>query len=170
MPETAEEPSKRRALGSWKFILAIVLIIAYSAGAAYGIMGDASTRGLTVKVYNVSRSCTVGLSNTQKSLSYSLTGAIWSSSSLATSLSHLTFTLSADGSVIGTATGSDGSFGPGQSSTFNISFINPTLNPTILPRTSQLVLDLTATVASGLYTSIESTSDTVLQSFGSTLC
>jgi hypothetical protein len=170
MPETSEESSKRRSLGGWRLILAIVLIIAYAAGATYGVMSDTSARGLTVKMYTISRNCSTVPADSVKTLSYSIGGSIWSSSSLPTNLTHLSFTLSVDGSVIGTATGSDSSFGPGQSAAFNLPFTNPTLNPTTLPKSSQFVLDLTATVASGLYSSTESASDSNLQSFGTTGC
>jgi hypothetical protein len=170
MPETSEEPKKQRKLPGWKFILAIVLIIAYAAGATYGVMSDSSARGLTVKMFNISRNCPTVPSSSAKTLSYSVSGSIWSTSSLPTGLTHLSFTLSVDGSLIGTATGTDSSFGPGQSASFNLSFTNPTLNPTTLPIASQLVLDLTATVTSGIYSSVLSASDTTLQSFGSTGC
>lgn len=170
MPETPEEPSKRRRIGDWKLVVAIVLIVTYAAAATYGVMSDTSARGLTVKMYTVSRSCSASSSSSVQTLSYSIGGAIWSSSSLPTSLTHLSFTLSVDGSLIGTASGSDSSFGPGQSTTFSLSFANPTLNPTTLPKASQLVLDLTATVSSGLYSSTLSTSDSTAQWFGSTGC
>ena len=169
MPETTQEPSNKRRLG-WRSIVVIVLVIAYAAVATYSVMSDTSARGLTVKMYAISRNCSTSSPSSPKTLSYTVGGSIWSSSSLPTSLTHLTFTLSVDGSVVGTTTGSDSSFGPGQSTSFSLSFTNPILNPTTLPQTSRLVLDLTATVASGLYSSTLSTSDNTLQSFGTTGC
>lgn len=170
MADTSQESSKPRGIGGWKLILAIALIIAYTAGAAYGVMSDTSARGLTVKMYSISRSCSTASSSSPKTLTYSVGGAIWSSSSLPTSLTLLSFTLSVDGTVIGTTTGSASSFGAGQSTTFNLAFTNSGLNPTSLPKTSQFVLDLMGTVASGLYRSTQSASDTILQSFGTTAC
>jgi hypothetical protein len=170
MPEISKESRKQRKLGGWKLILAVVMILAYASAATYGVMSDSSARGLTVKMFSISRNCPTVPSSYAKTLSYSISGSIWSTSSLPTSLTHLSFTLSVDGSLIGTATGSDSSFGSGKSTSFSISFTNPTLNPTTLPETSLLVLDLTATVASGLYSSTLSASDTTLQSFGSTGC
>jgi hypothetical protein len=169
MADDAEKPRKRRSLGGWKFIVAIVLILGYSAAAAYGVMSDTSIRGLTVKMFNISRYCTTQ-SPSLKTLNYNVRGAIWSASSIQTSLSHLSFTLSVDGSVLGTSSQSDNSFGPGQSIAFNLTLTHPTLNPTMLPLSSRLVLTLGATVAAGLYSTTEATSDTALQTFASTGC
>ena len=172
MSDDTEKPRKRRSLGGWKFIVAIVLILAYSASAAYGIMSDTSIRGLTVKIFNVSRYC-VTQSNSLESLNYNVKGAIWSASSIQTSLSRMTFILSVDGLVIGTGSQDDASFGPGQSVAFNLTFTHPTLNPTtqtILPLSSRLVLTLSATVAAGLYSASEAASDNTLETFTSTGC
>jgi hypothetical protein len=166
--EKPAKPSKRRSLRGWKFMVAIVLILGYSAAAAYGVMSDMSIRGLTVKMFSVSRYCTTNQS--LKTLNYNLRGAIWSASSIQTSLSHLSFTLSVDSSLIGTSTQGDGSFGPGQSIPFNLTFTNPTLNPTMLPLSSMLVLSLSATVAAGLYSATETASDNTIQTFTSTWC
>src|SRR2546428_8723591 len=97
MADDAEKPRKRRSLGGWKFIVAIVLILGYSAGAAYGVMGDMSIRGLTVKMFSVSRYCQTNLSTSLKTLDFNVRGSIWSASSIQTSLSHMIFTLSVDG-------------------------------------------------------------------------
>ena len=169
MADTREKPRKRRFLGGWKFIVAVVLVLGYSAAAAYGVMSDTSVRGLTVRMFNVSRYCTAQ-SSSLRTLNYNVRGAIWSASSIQTSLSHVSFTLSVDGSVMGTATQSDTSFGPGQSVSFDLTFTNPTLNPTMLPLSSKLVLSLSATVAAGLYSATEAASDNILQTFTSTGC
>ena len=169
MADNAEKPRKRRSLGGWKFIVAIVLILGYSAGAAYGVMSDTSIRGLTVKMFNVSRYCPTQ-ANSLKTLDYNVRGAMWSASSIRTSLSHITFSLSVDGLLIGTATQGDTSFGPGQSVPFNLTLTHPTLNPTMLPLSSKLVLSLGATVAAGLYSATEATSDSTTQAFTSTGC
>ena len=168
MADTGEKPRKRRALGGWKFIVAVVLILAYSAAATYGVMSDTSIRGLTVKMFNVSRYCTT--SQSVKTLNYNLRGSIWSSSSIRTSLSHMSFMLSVDGSVIGTNSQGDSSFGPGQGVPFNLTFTHPTLNPTLLPLSSVLALSLSAMVAAGLYSSPEAASDITTQTFSSTGC
>jgi len=170
MSDDAEKPRKRRSVGGWKFVVAIVLILAYSASAAYGIMSDTSIRGLTVKMFNVSRYCTTDQPNALKTLNYNMRGSIWSSSSVKTSLSHLSFTMSVDGLVIGTDFPGDASFGPGQSAPFNLTFTHPTLNPTVLPLSSSLVLTLSATVAAGLYSATEAASDGSIQTFTSTGC
>jgi len=170
MADTGEKPRKRRALGGWKFILAIVLILAYTGAAAYGVMSDTSIRGLTVKMFNVSRYCTTDQANALKTLNYNVRGSIWSTSSLQTSLSHLSFTLSVDGLVIGTDFPGDASFGPGQGAPFNLTFTHPTLNPTVFPMSSRLVLTLSATLAAGLYSATEAASDSTIQTFSSTGC
>ncbi len=169
MADTGEKPRKRRPLGGWKFIVAIVLILAYSAAATYGVMSDTSVRGLTVKMFDVSRYCTTQ-SPSLRTLNYNVRGAMWSASSVHTSLSHITFSLSVDGLLIGTATQGDTSFGPGQSVPFNLTLTHPTLNPTMLPLSSKLVLSLGATVAAGLYSATEATSDSTTQAFTSTGC
>ncbi len=172
MSDDAERPRKRRSLGGWKFIVAIVLVLGYSVVAAYGVMSDTSIRGLTVKIFNVSRYC-VTQSNSLESLNYNVKGAIWSASSIQTSLSRMAFILSVDGLVIGTGSQDDASFGPGQSVAFNLTFTHPTLNPTtqtILPLSSRLVLTLSATVAAGLYSASEAASDNTLETFTSTGC
>src|SRR4029077_11302145 len=168
MSDDAEKPRKRLSLGGWKFIVAIVLILAYSVSATYGIMSDTSIRGLTIKMFNVSRYCTTNQS--VKTLNYMVRGSIWSASSLQTILRSQTFTLSVDGSVIGTDSQSDTSFGPGQSAPFNVTFTHPTLNPTILPMSSKLVLTLSATVAAGLYSSNVAASENSLHTYTSTGC
>jgi hypothetical protein len=170
MADSAEKPRKRLSLGGWKFVLAIILILAYTAGAAYGVMSDTSVRGLTAKMFDISRYCTTNPSTTLKTLNYNARGSIWSASSVQTSLSHLTFTLSIDGSIIGTNSQGDSSFGPGQSVPFNLVFTHPTLNPTTLPLSSKLVLTISATVAAGLYSATEASSDSTIQTFATTGC
>ena len=173
MADSAEKPAKsrrRRYLGGWKFVVALVLILGYTGAAAYGVMSDTSIRGLTVKMFNVSRYCTTIPSTLLKTLNYNVRGSIWSSSSIQTSLSHLSFTLSVDGSVIGTNSQADSSFGPGQGVSFNLIFSHPTLNPATLPLSSTLVLTLSATVAAGLYSTTEAASDSTTQTFTGTGC
>jgi hypothetical protein len=173
MSDDAEKPRKRRSLGGWKFIVAIILILGYSVAAAYAVMSDTSIRGLTVKMFNVSRYCTTDTSTSLKTLNFNVRGSIWSTSSLATIISHMSFSLSVDGSAIGTGSQSDTSFGPGQGAPFNLTFSHPTLNPTLktmLPLSSKLVLTLDATLAAGLYSATEAASDNTLQTFASTGC
>ena len=169
MADNAEKPRKRRSLGGWKIMVAIVLILGYSAAAAYGVMSDTSIRGLTAKTFDVSRYCTTQ-SSSLKTLSYTVRGVIWSASSIQTNLSHLTFTLSVDGSAIGTNSQGDSSFAPGQSVPFNLTFTDPTFNPTTLPLSSRLILTVSATVAAGLYSANEAASDNTLQTFSSSEC
>src|SRR5712691_10634196 len=128
-------------------------------------MSDTSIRGLTVKMFSVSRYCSTTQSTGLKTLNYNVRGSIWSTSSIQTSLSHMTSTLSVDGLVIGTGSQNDASFGPGQSIAFNLTFTHPTLNPTILPLSSTLVLTLSSTVAAGLYSATEVASDGTIQTF-----
>src|SRR5260370_35586377 len=96
MSDDAEKLRKRRSLGGWKFIVAIVLILAYSASAAYGIMSDTSIRALPVKMFSVSRYCTtnhqtgggLGILNSD-ALSYFVPGSIGTTSSLQAALVHM---------------------------------------------------------------------------------
>jgi hypothetical protein len=169
MADTAEKPRRRRSLGGWKFILAIVLILAYFAGATYAVMSDASARGLTVKMFNASRYCPSN-PGSPETLNYNVRGSVWSTSSIQTSLSHLSFTLFVDGSALGTSSQGDSSFGPGQSVPFNLTFTHPTLDPTGFVSSSKLVLTLSATVAAGLYSATEASSDSLIQTFTSPGC
>lgn len=169
MADSDEKPPRRGAIGGRKTIIAIVLTIAYLAAATYGVMSDTSVSGLTVKMYNVSRSCPS--SNAVTTLNYYIQGSIWSASSLATTINHASFTLSVDGAILGTTPGPSGSFSPGHSlPQYSANFTNPTLTPTKLPLSSQLVLTLTATVSAGLYTGMEVASDHAVWTFGTTSC
>ena len=82
----------------------------------------------------------------------------------------MAFTLSVDGSILGTNSQNDASFGPGQSVPFNLTFTHPTLNPTTLPTSSTLVLTLSATVSAGLYSATGAASDLIVQNFAGTGC
>jgi hypothetical protein len=168
MADSSETAHERRKLVGWKFLVAVLLVAVYSGAAAYAIMSDTSIRGLTVKMFNILRYCPPSSSVT--TLDYNIRGSIWSTTSLATSISHVSFTLSVDGLIIGTAAGSGGSFGPGQSVPFNVTFTHPTLLPTTLPKSSQLILTLGATVAAGLFSATETSSDSNVQTFGNTGC
>jgi hypothetical protein len=121
-------------------------------------------------MFNVSRYCTTNPSNSLKTLSYNIRGSIWSTTSIQTKLSQLSFTLTVDGSVVGTASQGDNSFGPGQGVPFNLTVTHITVGPSIPPATSNLILTLSTVVAAGLYSATETTSDSTTQNFPSAFC
>jgi len=169
MTDVDAKASKRDILKGRKFIVAIVLTITFLAVATYAIMSDTSVRGLTVKMYSVSRYC-ASTSGTGKTLNFNIQGKLWSASSLQTTVSHGVLTLSVDGSSVGTAPQADKSFSAGQSVPFNVNFTQQSLNPTNLPLQSRLVLTLSATVAAGLYSVSETSADDLVQNFGTSTC
>ena len=162
----SEEKGKLGVLRSPIAILVIVILIAFSASAAYAVMSDSSIHGLTVKSYGVSRSCI-----TSQLVAFSISSAqVWSTDSLQTSLTHVTFNLSVDGANIGSSVGGDSSFGPGQSVTYSLKFQSAIVDPHSLPATSHLILSITALVSAGLYSSYVTSSDLQTENFGPQSC
>lgn len=129
-------------------------------------MSDNSIHGLTVKTYSVSRSCT-----SSQIVTFSINNAqVWSTTSLRTSLTHVTFTLNVDGANVGSSIGADTSFGPYQSVTYSLTFRNATIDPRSMPGVSHLILSITALAAAGLYSSYVTSSDSQTEAFGSQGC
>ena len=161
-----QENGKLGALRSPLAILVVAVLIVFSGSAVYAIMSDTSIHGLTVKTYGVSRSCT-----SSQIVTFSITNAqVWSTTSLQTSLTHITFTLNVDGANIGSSIGADTSFGPGQSVTYSLTFRNATVDPHSLPALSHLTLSITALATAGLYGSYVTSSDSQTEAFGAQSC
>ena len=151
--------------------LAIVFIaVVYSAGATYYVMSDTSVRGLTVKVFNVSRSCSADSGIFAQAANYLITAEVWSTHSLRTSLSGIEFSLTVEGVRIGNTSQSNASFDPGKSAPFTLNFRDLSSNPNLLPPSPKLVLSITATVSAGVAVSTLTRSDTIVQNFVSTFC
>lgn len=162
----SEEKGKLGVLRSPFAILVIVILILLSGSAVYAVMSDSSIHGLTVKTYSVSRSCT-----SNQIVTFTINNAqVWSTASLQTSLTHVTFNLNVDGANIGSSTGGDSSFGPRQSVTYSLTFQNPSVDPRSLPSTSHLILSMTALVTAGLYSSYVTSSDSQTENFGAQSC
>jgi hypothetical protein len=164
-----EEKSSRAFFRSPKSILIIVLLIGFAGTTTFAIMSDNSVHGLTVRFSYVTRFCNT--TGTQTILTYLTHPVIvYSSNSLQTTISHVTFAMSVGGTRIGTTTAGDASFGPGQSYSYFLAFSNSALDPRSQPLNSQVVLTISAQVSAGLLTSQVTSSDTETIHFSSQTC
>jgi hypothetical protein len=149
-----------------RYIIVLVILAVIAGSATYAVMSDTSIHGLTVRFYNnVSRYCT----NSTLTFNFSQV-VVYSTASLETSLSHVHFTTSADGVLVGTVGANDAKFGPGQSVSYSLTFSNATIDPHSQPLKSQIALGVTAIVSAGLYSSTITASDSELVTFSSLLC
>ena len=163
-------PEKTGRLGTKTIRYAVipVLLIAIAGSVTYAVMSDTSIHGLTVRFYNVSRYCPN--SNTGV-LTFNFSQVVvYSSASLETSLSHVHFTMSADGVLVGSVSAQDSKFGPGQSVAYSLIFSNATLDPHSQPLKSNIFLGITALVSAGLYSSMTTASDSELMTFSGPPC
>jgi len=149
-----------------RYIIVLVILIVIAGSATYAVMSDTSIHGLTVRFYNnVSRDCT----NSTLTFNFNQV-VVYSTASLETSLSHVHFTMSADGVLVGTVSALDSKFGPGQSVSYSLTFSNATLDPHSQPLKSQIGLGITALVSAGLYSSMITASDSEPVTFSSLPC
>jgi len=149
-----------------RYVLVLVILIVIAGSATYAVMSDTSIHGLTVRFYNnVSRYCT----NSTLTFNFDQV-VVYSATSLETSLSHVHFTMSADGVLIGTVSAQDSKFVPGQSVSYSLRFSNAALDPHSQPLKSQIALGITALVSAGLYSSTITASDSELVTFSSLPC
>jgi hypothetical protein len=153
------------------YTLVIILILAFAGLATFSILSDNSIHGLTVKFYNVTWACSSNSTSPNPVLVYTFNGVVvYSSTSIPTSLSSVTFSMSTNGIAVSTVTAHDASFGPGQSAPYTLTFSNPALNPPSQPLSSQIGLSINAVVSAGLYSSQASASDSHLVGFPSQAC
>jgi hypothetical protein len=164
------EKSARSGMKILRYVVVAALVIAFAGSATYAVMSDLSIHGLTVRFYsNVARSCTN--TTTTPVLTFNFYEVIvYSTSSLETYLSHIHFTMSADGVLVGTVSAPDSKFGPGQSFSYYLTFSNSTLDPHSQPLKSEIALSVTAQVSAGLYSSTVTASDSELVTFSSLPC
>jgi len=153
------------------YTLVIILLLGFAGLATYAILSDNSIRGLTVRFYNVTWTCTSNSTSPNSVLTFKFNSVIvYSSTSFTTSLSHVTFSMSTNGVEVGTHSGPDASFGAGQSASYTLSFTSPALNPSSQPLSSQILLVVNARVSTGFYSSQASASDSELVHFTSQAC
>jgi len=151
-----------------RYFLVIILLLAFTGLATFAVMSDTSIHGLTVRFYNVSWTCPSNATNINPVLTYKFGSVIvYSSSSLPTSLSHVTFTMSTNSGLVGTETGQDSTFSPGQSASYTLTFSNPALDPGSQPLSQQIALAVNAQVSAGLYSSQASATDSEVVHFPS---
>ena len=140
-----------------RYALVIALVIAFVGVGTFAVLSDNSIRGLTVRFYNLSWSC--GSSPTSSVLTLTFGSVVvYSSSSLTTSVSKPVFSISFNGLILGNVTGSDKSFGAGQSASYGFSIAAPTLNPHSQPLSPEIGITINAQVAAGLYSTPETAS------------
>lgn len=153
-----------------RYTIAIVILVVISGSATYAVMSDTSIHGLTVKFYNnVSRYCTNPTATPVLTFNFNQV-IVYSTTSLETSLSHVHFTMSTDGVLVGTVSVQDSKFGQGQSVSYSLIFTNATLDPHSQPLKSQITLGITAVVSAGIYGSAITASDSELETFSSLPC
>jgi hypothetical protein len=164
------EKTSRLATKTIRYAVVLVLLIAIGGSATYAAMSDTSIHGLTVGFYNnVSRTCVNA--STAPVLTFNFYDVVvYSTASLETYLSHVRFTLSTDGNLVGTITAPDSKFGPGQSFSYYLTFSNATLDPHSQPLKSYISLAITTLVSAGLYSSTTTASDTELVTFPGSPC
>ncbi len=114
------------------------------------IMSDSSIRGLSTKIFYADRYCETNPATSAKTAKFYLSTSVWSSSSLHTSISQVVFSLSVDGTELGTMSAADKSWDPGQGASYQLTFLDPALTPSSLPLASNLVLAITAQVTAGI--------------------
>jgi hypothetical protein len=164
-------PEKTAKLGTRtiRYVVVLVLLIALASSATYAVMSDTSIHGLTVRFYNVSRYCPS--STTALVLTFNFNQVVvYSAASLETYLTHVHFTMSADGVMVGSVSAQDSKFGAGQSVSYSLTFSNATLDPRSQPLKSDIFLVITASVSAGLYSSTTTASDSELVVFSGPPC
>ena len=166
----ASRTSILNRLKNTRVLLVLALVVVYAGATAYYVMSDTSVRGLTVKMFSLSRFCTEDSGIADRIVTYNVAGSIWSSHSLRTSISNLQFTLAVDGVRVETVNGENVSFDPGNGSSFLLTFKDPTVDPRSLSSSQNVVLSLTALVSAGIASSTLTRSDSLLQDFGTTSC
>lgn len=166
----ASRTSILNRLKNTRVLLVLALVVVYAGAAAYYVMSDTSVRGLTVKMFSLSRFCTEDSGIADRIVTYNVAGSVWSSHSLRTSISNLKFTLAVDGVRVETVNGENVSFDPGNGSSFFLTFKDPTVDPRSLSSSPKIVLSLTALVSAGIASSTLTRSDSLLQDFGTTSC
>jgi hypothetical protein len=160
---------KMASLRNIRVIVILALVVVFLVTVRYEVMSDTSVHGLTVKTFYVSRYCTS--SPAQGGIvTFLVVASVWSSSSLHTSISQVSFSLSADGLKVGSLNETSASWDPGKGTSYQLTFVNAGLSPFSLPATSNLVLSLTAQVTAGLSNAQITTSDSSSQNFGNTSC
>jgi len=152
-----------------RYIIVLVILVVIAGSATYAVMSDTSIHGLTVRFYNVTRSCTGPTSAPVLTFTFNQV-VVYSTTSLETSLSHVHFTMSADGILVGGVGAQDSKFSPAQSASYSPTFNNSTLDPHSQPLKSQIVLGITALVIAGLYSSTTTASDSELVTFSGPPC
>ncbi len=166
----ASRTSILNRLKSIRVLLILALVVAYAGATAYSVMSDTSVRGLTVKIFSLKRFCPPDSGISDRIVTYNVTGSVWSTHSLRTSISNVQFTLAVDSAKAGTATGENVSFDPGNGYPFLLTFKDPSVDPRSLSSSPNVVLSLTALVSAGFASSTLTRSDSLLQDFGTTTC
>lgn len=157
-------------VASIRGLAVLFIIIVYGGVTTYYVMSDTSVRGLTVKMFCVSRSFPADSGTFDRVVTYNIPTSVWSTHSIRTSLSNVQFSLAVDGTKIGTSNETGASFDPEYGASYVLTFEDLTVDPNSPPRSPELVLSMTATVTAGIVASTLTRSDTLVQDFDSPSC
>lgn len=166
------EPSRGLVGRISRYFLAIILLIAFAGLATYAALSDTSIHGLTIRFYDVTWSCSsIDANHPNPILIYKFGNVItYSSNSLSTALSRVTFSMSKNGVLVGTAPAPDTSFGAGESSSYTLTFNSTGVDPHSQPLVQSITLTISAQAAAGLYSSQSSASDSQTVRFAALPC
>ena len=155
-----------------RYFLIIVLVAAFAGVATLAAMSDSSIHGLTIRFYNVTWNCApTDLDHPNPFLIFRFGSVVvYSSASLPTTLSHVTFSMSTNGVQVGTVSEQDSSFGPGQNALYTLAFNNTGLDPHSQPLQQRIILTINAQVSAGIYSSQALASDSELVKFSTQAC
>ena len=153
-----------------RVLIVLALIAAFLATTTYTVMSESSVHGLTAKIFYVDLYCAVNQATSAKTVTFYIVASVWSSASLRTSMTNVVFSLSADGTGLGTSPAQGKSWDPGQGASYTLTFSDSSLSPLALPKASVLILAVSAQVTAGIVSVQVTASDTSSQSFGNTTC
>jgi hypothetical protein len=151
-------------------MLVLVLMVVFLVITAYGVMSDYSVHSLSTKISYVSRYCTTITSTLAKNVTFYILASVWSASSLHTSISDVVFSLTVDGTNLGTLTSPPSSWNPSGYASLSLTFPDPTTSPQSLPSTSTLILSVSAQATAGIVSAPVTASYKTVQVFGNTAC
>src|SRR5262245_22613454 len=94
-------------LRGFRAIIILVLAIVFVGATAYSILSDSSIHGLTTRITYANRYCAISPATSVKTVTFYILASVWSTSSLPTSISKVSFSLAVDGFGLGASQVSD---------------------------------------------------------------
>src|SRR6266849_491117 len=96
------ETGRLSILRNVRALIVLALAIVFLATTSYAVMSDTSVHGLATKIAYANRYCAANAQGLSKNVTFYVLASVWSTSSLPTSLSSVEFSLSVDGTNLGT--------------------------------------------------------------------